>query len=121
MEDYLKILSKKYWFVFISCISTYNSVDKSWRVILDKNLSLGSFNRKILPTHKVLISDIIQRTDNAKTSLTSSRLNEYLSDFELDWIDNKKNPIRRFKKEGLHLNSSRYGKMTLNVIRKLNI
>ena len=86
------------------------------RSVLNKLLALKSFIEKELPESKVIISNIINRFDNAKATLTVSRLNEHLNSLKLDVIDNRNIAIDLLGKKGLHLNSKSVGKLALNLI-----
>ena len=68
---------------------------------------------------KVMVSNINQRTGNRNVSATTIKLNNDLSDLELDYIENsgrsEELQIGNLKKERLHLNTSRYVNLAIKI------
>ena len=116
MYDILKPLIGKSPKNIILHVGTNNTPNETSRSVLNKLLALKSFIEKELPESKVIISNIINRFDNAKATLTVSRLNEHLNSLKLDVIDNRNISIDLLGKKGLHLNSKGVGKLALNLI-----
>ena len=119
MYDYVKPLLKKRPDRIILHIGTNNCLNEPSRQILDKILKLKSFIELNLPSCKVIISNLIQRTDDGKASLTVKKFNEHLDELELDIIDNRNLTVESLSKKGLHLNNQGYGRLAINLIRKL--
>ena len=55
--------------------------------MLDKILNLKIFTQNSLPQWKVIISTVINRTDDDKPSLTVENLNNHLNSLKLDIVD----------------------------------
>ena len=55
--------------------------------MLGKLLDLKKFIEKTLPESNVVISNLVTRTDNGKTSLTVIKTNEHLHGLQMDVID----------------------------------
>ena len=119
MFDYIKPLLQKCPDTIILHIGTNNCPNESSRSILDKLLNLKGFILKSLPSSKIIISSIINRTDNAKASLTVKHLNNHLRSLEVDVIDNENINKDCLGKKGLHLNDQGCGKFAMNLIRKI--
>ena len=65
-------------------VGTNNCVNESPRVVLDKILNLKTFIQNFLQECKVIISNVINRTDNGKASLTVENLNNHLNSLKLN-------------------------------------
>ena len=76
MYDCLKPLLKKNPDIILD-IGTNNSVNETSRDILNGILSLKNFIDKLRPTCKVIVSNIIYRSDNGK-ALTVKIVNNHL-------------------------------------------
>ena len=70
MHHYLRPLLQKYPDAIILHVGTNNCVNESSLVVLDKIFNLKAFIQNSLPQCKIIISKVINRTDNGKTSLT---------------------------------------------------
>ena len=70
MHQYLEPLLQKCPDTVILHVGTNNCVNESSRVVLDKILNLKSFIQKSLPQYKVIIPNVINRTEDGKASLT---------------------------------------------------
>ena len=68
---------------------------------------------------KVIVLNINQRTGNGNLSATTIKLNNDLSDLELDYTENsgrsEELQIGNLKKEQLHLNTSRYVNLAIKI------
>ena len=100
-------------------MGTNNTVNESSKVVLGKLLDLKKFIENTLPESNVIISDLITRADNGKTSLTVSKTNEHLHGFQMDIIDNRNITSNQLNKAGLHLNPRGLGKLAINFIRRI--
>ena len=89
------------------------------RAILDNLLSHKSFIEKTLRQSKVSISNVVQRTDNGKATLTVNKVNEHLSALQLDIVDNSNINVTGLNRGGLHLNKTGTGKLAVNFIKKI--
>ena len=67
---------------------TNNCVNESSCVVLDKIHNLKAFIQNSLPQCKVIISNVISRTDDGKASRTVEGLNNHLNSFKRDIVDN---------------------------------
>ena len=117
--DYIKPLLKKCPDNIILHVGTNNTVNESSKVVLGKFLDLKKFIENTLPESNVIISDLITRADNGKTSLTVSKTNEHLHGFQMDIINNGNITSNELNKAGLHLNPRGLGKLTINFIRRI--
>ena len=68
---------------------------------------------------KVMVSNINQRTGNGNLSATTIKLNNDLSDLELDYIENsgrsEELQIVNINNQRLHLNTSRYVNLAIKI------
>ena len=119
MHDYLKPLLKKNPDNIILRVGTNNSMNETSRDILNEILSLKNFIEKLCPTYKVIVSNLIYQSDNGKASLTVKNVNNYLDALNIDVVDNRNIGGNCFKNGGLHLNSTRYGKLAINFMKKM--
>ena len=119
MHDYIKPLLKKAPDNIILHIGTNDTVNYTSRAVLDNILSLKTFIEKSLPNSQVSISNIINRTDNGKATLTVKKVNEHLSSLQIDVIDNSNVNAGCLNRDGLHLNEPGAGKLAVNFIRKI--
>ena len=117
MYDYLKPLLKKNPDISLH-VGTNNSVNETSRDILNEILSLKNFNEKLCPTCKVIVSNLIYRSDNGKASPTVKKLNDHLDALNIDVADNRNIGGNCLNNSGLHLNSTGYGKLAINFIKK---
>ena len=119
MYDYIRPLLKKAPNNVILHVGTNDTPNNTSRAILDNLLSLKSFIEKTLPQLKVCISNIVQRTDNGKATLTVNKVNEHLSALKLDIVDNANINVTSLNCGGLHLNKTGTGKLAVNFIKKI--
>ena len=117
--DYIKPLLKKCSDNIILHVGTNSTVTESSKVVLGKLFDLKKFIENTLPESNVIISDLITRADNGKTSLTVSKTNEHLHGFQMDIIDNRNITSNQLNKAGLHLNPRGLGKLAINFIRRI--
>ena len=117
--DYIKPLLKKCSDNIILHVGTNSTVTESSKVVLGKLCDLKKFIENTLPESNVIISDLITRADNGKTSLTVSKTNEHLHGFQMDIINNGNITSNELNKAGLHLNPRGLGKLTINFIRRI--
>ena len=85
-----------------------NSIKDSSSVILNKLLSLKSFVHTELPESNVILSNIIDRSDNGKVRF-----------YKNDTIDNGNISSEHLNGSGLHLNKHGKGKLAMNLTKKL--
>ena len=88
-------------------------------LILDKILALKNLIETSLQNVIVIVSTIINRSDNAKAQLTITHLNEHFKDIHINMIDNANLDEECLTKKGLHLNNKGSGKLAINMIRKI--
>ena len=65
------------------------------------------------------MADLITRTDNGKVSLTVIKTNEHLHSLQIDVIDNGNITSNKLNKGQLHLNPRGFGKLAINLIRRI--
>ena len=100
-------------------VGTNNSINDSSSVILNKLLSLKNFIHTELPESNVILSNIIDRSDNGIARLKISNFNKHLSSLKIDTIDNSNISSEHLNGSGLHLNRHGKGKLAMNLIKKL--
>ena len=69
-------------------VGTNNCVNESSRVVLYKILEVKTFIQKSLPKCKVIISNVIIRTNDGEAPLTVENLSNHLNSLKLDIVDN---------------------------------
>ena len=120
MYDYLKPLLKKNSDNIIWHIGTNSSVNETSRDILNEILSLKNLIEKLRPKCKVIVSNIIYRSDNGKDFLTVIlNLNDHLDALSIDVVDNRNIGGNCLTNSGLYLNSTGYAKLAINFIKKM--
>ena len=119
MCDYLKPLLKKNPDNIVLHIGTKNSVNETSRDIVNGILSLKNFSEKLRPKCKIIVSNIIYRSDNGKASLTVKNVNDHLDALNIDVVDNRNIGGNCLINSGLHPNSTGYGKLAINFIKKM--
>ena len=91
------------------------------RDILNEILSLKNFTEKLCSTCKVIVSNLIYQSDNGKPCLTVKNVNDLLDDLNIDVVDNRNIDGNCLNNSGLHINSTGYDKLAINVIKKWRI
>ena len=66
------------------------------------------------------LSNVIQRVDEPKASITINHLNEHLNELNLSIVDNSNINGSCLTRKGLHLNDKGYGKLAINFLKKIN-
>ena len=61
----------------------------------------------------------IYRSDNRKASLTVKNVNDHLDALNTDVVDNRNVGGNYLSNSGLHLNSTGYGKLAINFIKRM--
>ena len=84
-----------------------------------KLVDLKKFIEKTLLESKVIIPNLITRTDNGKASSTVIKLNEHIHRFLMETIGNGNISSNKVNKGGLHLIPRGLGKFTINFIGKI--
>ena len=119
MHDYLKPLLKQNPDNIILHVRTNNWVIETSRDILNEILSLRNLIEKLCPTCKIIVSNLIYRSDNRKASLTVKNVNDHLDALNTDVVDNRNVGGNYLSNSGLHLNSTGYGKLVINFIKRM--
>ena len=119
MYDYLKLLLKQNPDNIILHVRTNNWVIETSRDILNEILSLRNLIEKLCPTCKIIVSNLIYRSDNRKASLTVKNVNDHLDALNTDVVDNRNVGGNYLSNSGLHLNSTGYGKLAINFIKRM--
>ena len=101
-------------------IGTNHSTTESHDVILQKIISLKEKIQFMLPNCKIVISNLIVRTDNSSANDTNEKVNTMLKQLEIDILDNSNIKEKHLGKRGLHLNSNGnalFAKNILDIVR----
>ena len=88
MHHLLRHLLQKRTDTIILHVDTNNCLEEPSCVVLDRILNLKTFIENSLPKCKVIICNIINRTDDSKVSLTKGNLNNHLNSLKLNIVDN---------------------------------
>ena len=112
-------LLQKYPDTTILHVDTNNCVNESSCVALDKILMLKAFIQNSPPQCKIMISNVINRVDNGKPSLTVENLNNHLNFHKLHIVDNSNTGKECLGKKGLHHSERRSDKLATNFINKI--
>ena len=88
MKDFLKPYLKHLPTNIILHVGKNNSINDSSSVILNKLLSLKNYIHTELPESNVILSNIIDRSDNSIARLKISNFNKHLNSLKIDTIDN---------------------------------
>ena len=94
-------------------------INQSSRVVVDKILNLKTFIQNSLPQCKVIISNVIKRTDYGNASLTVENLNNHLNLLKLDIVDNITIGKEYLCKKDLHLIKGGTDQLAINFINKI--
>ena len=92
MKDFLKPYLKRSPANIILHVCTNNSINDSSSVILNKILSLKNFIHAELPESNVILSNIIDRSDNGIKKILN--FNKHLNSLKIDTSDNRQYYIR---------------------------
>ena len=71
------------------------------------------------PKRKVIVSNTIHRSDNGKASLTVKNVNDHLDALNIHVVANVNIGGNCLTNSGLHVNSTGYGKLAINFIKKM--
>ena len=119
MKDFLKPYLKRSPTNIILHVGTNNSINDSSSVILNKLLSLKNFIHTELPESNVILSNIIDRSDNGIARLKISNFNKHLNSLKIDTKDNSNISLEHLNGSGLHLNRYGKGNLVMNLIKKV--
>ena len=119
MKDFLKPYLKRLPTNILLHVGTNNSINDSSSVILNKLLSLKYYIHTELSEFNVILSNIIDRSDNSIARLKISNFNIHLNSLKIDTIDSSSISTEHLNGSGLHLNRLGKGKIFLNFIKKL--
>ena len=93
-------------------------MNETSRDFLNEILSLNYFIENLCPACKVIVSNLIYRSDNGKASLPVKNVNDHLDALNIDVVDNRNIGGNYLNNSGLHLHSNGYGKLAINFIKK---
>jgi len=119
LMDYVKPLFKKDPSKILIHVGTNNSTNETSREIIDKLLILKNHIKLSLPKCTVLMSNIIDRFDNAKAAITIKNFNQHLNELSVEIVENSNIGRDCLGKKGLHLNRKGSGKLAINILNKL--
>ena len=119
MKDFLKPYLKRSPTNIILHVGTNNSINDSSSVILNKLLSLKNFIHTELPESNVILSNIIDRSDNGIARLKILNFSKHLNSLKIDTIGNGNISSEHLNGSGLNLNRHGKGKLAMNLIKKL--
>ena len=119
IHHYLKPFLQKSPDVVISYVGTNNCVTKFFQVVLDKLLKVKTFTQNSLPHFKIIISNVVYRTDDGKVSPTAKKLNNHLNFLVRDIVDNINIGKECLGKKGLYFIKRGSGEQVINFINKI--
>ena len=120
MYDYLKPLLKINPDTIMLHIGTNNLVNETSKNILNGMFSLKNLIEKLCPACKVIVLNIIYRSDNGKASFNMRHVKDHMDALNLV-VDNRDIGENYLNNSGLHLNSTKHGKLAINFIKKMKI
>ena len=120
MKDFLTPYLKCSPTNIILHVGTNNSINDLSSVILNKILLLKTFVDTELPESNVMLSIIIDRSNNGIARSKISNLNKHLNSLKIDTIDDGNISLEHWNGSGLHLNRHGDGKLAINLIKKLH-
>lgn len=97
-------------------IGTNDVVNKTSDEVLEQIHTLIRLTRKLLPTTNVIISTLINRSDNTKANTIIKNLNHKLKRTNYRLLDNSNITFKDLSRKGLHLNIHGTKKMAKNLI-----
>ena len=104
MKDFLKPYLKRPPINIILHVGTNNNINDSSSGILNKLLSLKKIIHIELPQSNVILSNIIDRSDNGIARLKISNSDKHLNSLKIDIINNGNISSEHLNGPGLHLN-----------------
>ena len=120
MKDFLKPYLKRSPRNIILHVGTNNSVNDLSSVILNKLLSLKkNFIHTEFPDSSVILSNVIDRSDNSIVRLKISNFNKHFNSLKIDTIDSGNISLEHLSGSGLHLNRHGNGKFAMKKVEKL--
>ena len=117
MKDFLKPYLKRSPTNIILHVG--QNIHDSSSVILNQILSLKNFIHTELPESNVILSNIIDRSDNNIARLKILNFNKHLNSLKVDTIYNSNISSEHLNGFGIHLNRHGKGKLAMNLIKKL--
>ena len=121
-EKIESLLEKDYYDFVILHVGTNDSTRRSSEDMLVEMIQLKQFVETMYGS-KVIVSNIIERTDDGKANLTIKRFNEKLARLNIPIMDNANITSKYLGKKGHHLTSpygcGRLAKNLISLIRKL--
>ena len=84
--------------------STNNATTDTPHMIVDKLITLKQNIQRSLPKYRVIISNLIIRTDNTKANYTILKTNRLIKELQIQTVDNSNISKNHLGKRGLHLN-----------------
>ena len=103
----------------ISHVDTNITPRVSARSVLEDILALKFFFETKMPDCKVIISNLVKRTDNIEPISAVEKVIELLFKLQLHVIDNSNIGTQELSFRWLHLNSKGSGKLAVNFIKKI--
>ena len=120
MKDFLKPYLKRSPRNIILHVGTNNSVNDLSSVILNKLLSLKkNFIHTEFPDSSVILSNVVDRSDNSIVRLKISNFNKHFNSLKIDTIDSGNISLEHLSGSGLHLNRHGNGKFAMKKVEKL--
>ena len=108
-----KLLLHKSPYIIILNVGTNDCVSKFSFVVLDKILKFKTLIYNSLPHCKIIISNIVDRTDEGNASVKVQK-------FEINIVNNSNIEIECLDKKGLHLIERGSGKLATNFVNKIS-
>ena len=119
MLDYIKPLLKKSPDNVILHIGTNDAVNNPLKTVLENILSLKQFIETLLTNTRACVYNLIIKTGDRKVTLTTNKTNQHLSALWFNIIDNSNIGVNCLNGNGLYLNGTGMGKLSINLINKI--
>ena len=95
-----------------------NLVNEASKDILNQILSSENCIDKLCLTCKIIVSNLICRSDNGKASLTVKNVHDQKGALNIDVVNNRNIGGDCLNNSGLHLNSTGYCKLAIKFIKR---
>ena len=111
MKDFLKPYLKRLPTNIVLHVGTNNSINDSSSIKLNKLLSLKKFIHTELLESNVILSNIIERSDNGIARLKTSNFSKHFNSLKINIIDKGNISSEHLNGSGLRLNRHEKGKL----------
>ena len=98
---------------------TNNATTDTPQMVADKLITLKQNIEGSLPKNRVIISNLIARTDNTKANSTIRKTNRLIKELQIQTVDNSNISEKHLGKRGLHLNQEGNTVFAINLLHAI--